>query len=303
MIWRRLGLLFSSAGQHDWMVSHAANPYPQLLDGDIYRVYFSARDQNQRSSVGFVEIDITKPFSVLGVSSEPVLGPGVLGAFDDSGASVGCLIESGGDAYLYYLGWNLGVTVLWRNSIGLAIRRKNSSQFERVSQAPVLDRSGSDPFTLTYPCVRREAECWRMWYGSHLTWGKGGKDWVHVLKHARSDDGHIWQPTGKIVLPFASADESALTKPCIIKDRDVYKMWFSGYHRSGSYKIGYAESEDGLVWQRMDDVCGLLPSAYGFDSESVEYCTVFDHRGQRYMLYNGNQYGRTGFGLAVLDRK
>jgi hypothetical protein len=284
------------------MVSHAANPQPQLLHGDIYRIYFSARDATQRSSIGFFDIDITKPLSVLGLSTEPVLGPGVLGAFDDSGVSVGCLIEpADGNAYLYYLGWNLGTTVLWRNSIGLAICRGGSDQFERASPAPVLDRNGSDPFTLTYPWVMCDEGRWRMWYGSHLTWGKGGRDWVHVLKHAKSDDGLVWQPTGRLVLPFASADETALTKPCIIVDQDVYKMWFSGYHKAGSYKIGYAESRDGIAWQRMDEVCGLLPSESGFDSESVEYCTVFDHRGQRYMLYNGNQYGKTGIGLALLD--
>ena len=302
MNWRKLGLVFSSTGQYDWMASHASYPQPQLLTGDVYRIYFSSRDTDQRSSVGFIDVDITKPFSLLGLSSKPVLGPGELGSFDDSGVSVGCLVEApDGNTYLYYLGWNLGVTVLWRNSIGLAIRRGNSAEFERVSQAPVLDRNESDPFTLTYPWVMRDAGRWRMWYGSHLTWGSGGKDWVHVLKHAQSNSGLVWQPTGRIALPFASTDERALTKPCIIKDQDIYKMWFSACHKDGRYKIGYAESDDGINWQRMDDVCGLQPSESGFDSESVEYAAVFDHRGQRYLLYNGNQYGKTGFGLALWD--
>jgi hypothetical protein len=30
----------------------------------------------------------------------------------------------------------------------------------------------------------------------------------------------------------------------------------------------------------------------------VVYGYVFDWDGRRYMLYNGNRYGRTGFGLA-----
>jgi len=32
------------------------------------------------------------------------------------------------------------------------------------------------------------------------------------------------------------------------------------------------------------------------------YPYVFDHAGSRYMLYNGNGYGRTGFGIAILER-
>jgi hypothetical protein len=285
------------------MNSHAANPHPQHLDGDVYRIYFSPRDVRNRSSVGYIEVDINRPSSILDISREPLLGPGELGAFDDSGVSVGCLVELPEATYLYYLGWNLGVTVLWRNSIGLAIRDGVSTRFQRSSPAPVLDRSAVDPFTLTYPWVIREGQTWRMWYGSHLTWGAGGKEWIHVLKHAQSSDGRTWQPTGQIELPFASQNECALTKPCVIKERDIYKMWFSAYHKGGCYKVGYAESENGIHWQRLDDVYGLSPSGTGFDSESVEYGTVFDHLGRRYMLYNGNEYGKTGFGLAVLDDK
>ena len=33
----------------------------------------------------------------------------------------------------------------------------------------------------------------------------------------------------------------------------------------------------------------------------VAYACVFDHRGSRYMLYNGNGYGETGIGWAVLE--
>ena len=39
--------------------------------------------------------------------------------------------------------------------------------------------------------------------------------------------------------------------------------------------------------------------ARGGDSEMIEYPFVFDHDGQRFMLYNGNGYGRSGFGVAV----
>jgi len=76
-------------------------------------------------------------------------------------------------------------------------------------------------------------------------------------------------------------------------------MWYS--YRGTSYRIGYAESDDGRAWRRQDGLAGIDVSADGWDSEMIEYPFVFLHRGQHFMLYNGNDYGRTGFGLAVLD--
>jgi hypothetical protein len=51
----------------------------------------------------------------------------------------------------------------------------------------------------------------------------------------------------------------------------------------------------------MDEAAGIAPSPAGWDCEAVAYAHVFDHLGQRYMVYNGNGYGRTGFGLAVQE--
>ena len=85
----------------------------------------------------------------------------------------------------------------------------------------------------------------------------------------------------------------------MVRDGDLYRMWFSC--RGPAYRIRYAESADGLEWERSDAVCGLDPAGTGWESESVEYSCVFDHGGRRLMLYNGNGYGRTGIGLASLE--
>ena len=279
------------------MQSHAANPFAERLDGDLYRVYFSCRDAQNRSSIGFVDLSL-RTLTVQALSDQPVLGPGPAGTFDDSGVSLGCIVHDGPYRYLYYVGWNLAVTVPWRNSIGLAISI-NDNPFVKQASAPILDRNCFDPYSLSYPWVRKEPSRWRMWYGSHLNWGNDTRDMEHVLKHAVSADGIHWEPADTVCLPVLSDESYAYARPCVLVERGLYKMWFS--YRGKTYRLGYAESVDGIQWRRMDEKGGMEPSGTGWDSEAVAYAHVFDHDGQRYAIYCGNGYGRTGFGLAVQD--
>jgi len=298
MRWRKLGRVFSPENLSPWMRSHAANPVAEVLDDRLCRVYFSTRDERSRSSIAWLELDLREPTRPLRVAQAPVLSPGRAGAFDDSGASMGCLVRMDGTRYLYYLGWNLGVTVPWRNGVGLAVSR-GGGPFERLSEAPVLDRGHHDPFSVSYPWVLVGDGRWRMWYGSNLDWGPEQKDMAHVIKYAESDDGIAWRREGRIAVPFKSADEYAMSKPCVLRDGTRFRMWYS--YRGTAYRIGYAESEDGVSWTRLDERVGIGVSAEGWDSEAVCYPCVFDWAGRRYMLYNGNRYGLTGFGIAVLE--
>jgi len=298
MRWEKLGLIFCPENNYDWMVSHAANPVAESLGGSVFRIYFSSRDNMNRSSVGFVEVDIRNIGKIIRISEQPVLSPGEPGMFDDSGTSLACLIRVNDKRYLYYVGWNLCVTVPWRNSIGLAISDTSDSSFKKYSKAPIVDRSDVDPFSLSYPWVMRDEGKWKMWYGSNLSWGTTEKDMAHVIKYAESRDGIHWERKGVVAINFKSPDEYAISRPCVIKDDGLYRMWYS--YRGKSYRIGYAESEDGIYWIRRDEDVGIDVSESGWDSEMIEYAFVFDHAGERYMLYNGNRYGRTGMGLAVL---
>lgn len=300
MRWTKLGRMFCADNQFAWMRTHAANAVADPLDDHRLRVYFSTRDNENRSSIGVAEADVRRPNEVLRLEPEPVLAPGPIGTFDDSGVSMGCLVHLQGKCFLYYLGWNLGVTVAWRNSIGLAVNSGDGLDFERHSLAPVMDRHHVDPYSISYPWVRIEDGRWRMWYGSNLSWGSRQEDMNHLLKYAESADGIHWHREGRVAIPFKDESEYAMSKPCVVRDPGVYRMWYS--YRGAAYRIGYAESPDGLEWARRDDAAGITVSESGWDAESVEYPCVFDMGGRRYMLYNGNGYGRTGFGMAVLDQ-
>lgn len=299
MRWRKLGHVFVPSGEHEWMLTHAANPVADYLGADTYRIYFSCRDKSNRSSVGWVELDLRFPREVQRVSAAPSLSPGLVGTFDDSGCSVGCIVRNGPKRLMYYMGWNLSVTVPWRNSIGLAISEDGGITYRRSGLAPILDRSDSDPYSLSYPWVLRDAEGWRMWYGSHSHWGAKIDDMIHVIKHAESDDGVSWNRDALPVIAPRTGSEYAFARPCVLND-GIYRMWYA--FRGDAYRIGYSSSYDGNSWIRQDNMVGIGPTPGEWDGEALAYPCVFDHGNERYMLYCGNGYGRSGFGLAVLDK-
>lgn len=281
------------------MVSHASNPTADPLGNGIFRIYFSTRDSERRSSVAWLEIDIRDPLKPLRIATQPSLAPGTIGTFDDSGCAVGCVVAEGQRRLLYYMGWNLGVTVPWRNSIGLAVSDDGGESFQRMAEAPIVDRSAVDPYSLSYPYVLAEKDGWRMWYGSHLRWSSGASEMIHLIKHATSRDGRAWLRDGRVVIEPASAAEYAFSRPSVVRD-DVYRMWYA--YRGAAYRIGYAQSADGRSWRRLDGEVGIGPTEGSWDSDELAYPHVFDHGADRYMLYCGNGYGRTGFGIARLER-
>jgi hypothetical protein len=302
--WKKLGNIFCPENNHPWMVSHAANPTPVLLSDDVVKVYFTCRDENNRSHITSVDIDLKESFKVLNIEGKPLLEPGDLGYFDDSGAAVGCYLEHQGQKFIYYLGWNLKVTVPWQNSIGLALASVGSDKFFKYSRAPILDRSNEDPFSISYPSVLIEDGKFRMWYGSNLTWGSNQNQMNHVIKYAESQDGIHWDRTNQICIDLKHPNEYAISRPHVLKINNLYRMWYSfrGNGDLTTYRIGYAESQDGVEWIRKDERAGIDVSESGWDSEMICYPSIFFHRGRYFMLYNGNGYGKTGFGIAVGEK-
>lgn len=300
MHWKKLGQIYSPTGVHPKLASHAANPLPVCLDGDVYRVFFSGRDAKNRSSVGFVDVDIIKRLVVY-VHDKPVFENGPENSFYSHGVSIGNDYEADGKRYILFMGWQCPVGGHWRGDIGRLILGPDYS-LSLDGDKPFLPSNSIDPISLSYPWVEYGKDgLYRMWYGSTVTWDSGNGEMIHVINHAVSSDGHEWQRQG-LAVPFALGVAQAFSRPTVIgSSAEGFHMWFS-YRGSGNkYRIGYASSHDGNAWSLRLEESGIEVSPTGWDSEMIEYPFVFDHKGQRYMLYNGNGYGQTGFGLAIWD--
>jgi hypothetical protein len=301
MIWKKLGQLYAPRNLHPKLVSHAANPLAIWLQDDVYRVFFSGRDPQNRSSVGFVDIDIIKR-EVVYIHDRPVFEHGVENSFYSHGVSIGNCYEVDGKRYILFMGWQCPQGGHWRGDVGRLLLENNDT-LRLESETPFMASNEIDPVSLSYPWVIKNTEGnYLMWYGSTVTWDAGNGEMLHVLNHASSTDGHHWQRHG-LAVPHQIGVAQAFSRPTVMGNaNNGYNMWFS--YRSGTgekYRIGYAHSPDAVHWELRLDEAGIDVSESGWDSEMIEYPFVFDHKGQHYMLYNGNGNGQTGFGLAMLE--
>ena len=296
--WRRLGRLALDTSGAPWATTHAALPVVEPL-GDRWAVYLSLRDAAGRARIGRTVLTMSGTPSLTALDPDPVLDLGPLGAFDDSGVTTSSLVTDGSRRLLYYTGWSRGVTVPFYLAAGVAVST-GGGPFERQSLAPLLDRSGTDPFLTASPFVSIEDRRWRMWYVSATEWRAhaSGPRHYYNIRYAESPDGLAWTRDGTVCLDYATPEEHAFARPWVVRDADAYRMWFAV--RGAKYEIGLAESADGRRWTRLS-TGGLRPAAGDWESEMVEYPCIFDWQGRRYMLYNGNDYGRTGVGLAIQE--
>ena len=298
MRWVKLGRLYEPRAVHPKLVTHAANPLAMPLDGDLFRIFYSGRDADNRSSVGCVDIDIARRTVEL-VHSRPAFGHGPEGSFHSHGVSLGNCYEASGRRFMLFMGWQRPSGEHWRGDIGRLIVREDLT-LALEDGPPLMGASPEDPVSLSYPWVLRDEEgAYRMWYGSTRMWDAGNGEMLHVINEASSDDGHRWTRHG-LALPYELGVAQAFSRPAVALRAGGHEMWFSYRGAGDKYRIGYA-TNDGGGWVLRLEEAGIDPSPSAWDGEMIEYPFIFDHAGARYMLYNGDGFGRTGFGLAVLE--
>lgn len=307
MQWNKLGLIWTPNGDSEWAKSHAAIPVAYASSDREWHVYLSIRNDAGKSHIGRIALDVSGAPHFRKFQSHPVLALGTPGAFDDCGVMPSWIVEHNGALWMYYVGWNVPATVSYHLSIGLAISEDRGATWKRYSQGPIMGRSPQEPFFVTTPCVLKEGNAWRMWYSSCSEWRQIGGRWEprYSVKYAESSDGIEWRPTGDLCID--AGKNGAVARPFVYRENGGYRMLYShrlltGYRdtRQAAYRLGYAESADGIAWERKDEDVGIAAADEGWDSEMVTYCWMQPHGDRTYLLYNGNGFGRSGLGIAQL---
>lgn len=309
MKWAKHGHIYKPDGSMDWSQSHAQVPVVDILNKDVWRIFFATRDKENRSRTGYIDVVAGQPDKVLNVSQTPVLDLGKPGTFDDCGAMPSWVLDHNGQKYLYYIGWTVRNTVPYHNSIGLAISEDGGQTYNKFSEGPLFSPTYKEPYFTGTSCVIKDRGKWKNWYLSCTGWinYQGRYEPVYNLKYAESENGIDWQRNGDVAINFKDADEGGLVKASVILESGIYKMWYAyrkakdyRHNKENSYRIGYAESKNGIDWQRRDEDAGINISATGWDSEMVTYPHIIKHKGQKFMFYNGNGFGQSGIGYAVM---
>jgi hypothetical protein len=308
MDWTKKGVIFVPKTDDSQMTSHAAVP---VIDSKLekkIRVYFSSRNNQGYSVPYFIEAVKDNPKNIT-EPSNPILELGPMGSFDECGIMPSWIETVHDKKYLYYIGWNPQVSVSYRLSIGLAISDDGGLTFHKQSAGPILDRAIDEPFFSTAPCVHFDNGIWKMWYVSCTHWSIINKypEPHYLVKYAESKDGIHWKRKNHICINYSEKAKS-IGRPCVYMEKGIYKMIYSyrgmiDYRnkKGAGYHLGYAESKNGLDWEILDEKLNFNLSDSGWDSNMNEYASTYKHNNKRYLLYNGNGFGKTGFGYAEMD--
>ena len=314
MKWKKMDKIFDPRDHHlaDNCTEFAKSPQAIIFD-DYVRIYFSSQRKTENgkylSHPQYVDMD--KSFeNILNVSTSSIIELGERGAFDEHGIFPINVLRDNDKLLAYTSGWSRRVSVSIDMSIGLATSVDGGRSFTKYGSGPILTASLHEPCLVGDPFVKKYKETYHMWYIYGTGWKQFNEETperIYKIAHATSKDAVNWQRDSNAIIEEKYLDESQAL-PTVIEINGRYHMFFcyrQSYdfrdNKNNSYRIGYAYSDDMKNWIRDDANAGIDVSDGQWDSDMLCYPNVFKCDGNIYMLYNGNKFGKFGFGLAILD--
>jgi len=304
MKWIKKGLIYSPDKTRWWSQYYGILPTPIFLEQENkIRIYFATTDEERYGRITYIDLDADNPSKIIYKHNLHVLDVGEAGQFDDCGVNPSSLVSIKNKIYLYYVGYQRCQKIPYMLFPGLAVSN-NGNKFHRYSKSPIIDRSKKYYISHGAPFVLFHNNKFRMWLWL-------GKKWVTVnskayiaagIGYAESEDGLSWAVKDRLCIEPDEKKEFSVGRPWVVLENNLYKMWYSIRYKDKLYRIGYAESEDGISWKRKDNEAGIDVSKTGWDSEMICYPAVIKVRDIVYMFYNGNKNGETGFGYAILEK-
>ncbi len=318
MKWKKKGLIFEPAKHNlpNGCSIFAQSPQTLVFD-DFVRVYFSTRKMDTAtgkylSFIAFADFD--KSFThVIRLSNENVIALGGLGAFDEHGIFPINILRHNHKIFAYTCGWSRRVSVSVETSTGLAVSEDDGLTFNKVGTGPVLTSSLHEPMLVGDSFVQFYQEQFHMWYIFGKKWITANDHEpparVYKIAHAISADGINWQKEeGVQIITDSFNEDECQALPTVTQIGNRYHMYFCFRQATDfrtnparGYRLGYAWSDDLITWNRDDANAGISFSKTGWDAEMMCYPHIFQCDGKVYLLYNGNEFGKHGFGIAELE--
>ncbi len=316
MKWIKHGKIFdpSEYALPNGCVQFAQSPQALVFE-DFVRIYFSTRavDVNGKFLSHIAFVDMKKNLrEVIRVAHQPVIPLGGLGCFDEHGIFPMSVMRHGDEVYGYTCGWNRRVSVSVDTAIGLAISRDGGLTFQRIGDGPVLAASLHEPCLVGDGFVKVIDGLFHMWYIFGIGWKRyapdAAPDRTYRIGHATSKDGIEWvKEEARRIIPDRLGPDESQALPTVVSIGGRHHMFFC-YRESfdfrkakgRGYRIGHAWSDDLVNWMRDDDKPLLEGTTGEWDCDMQCYPHVFECDGKVHLLYNGNEFGRHGFGLAEL---
>jgi len=316
MKWRKLGKIFDPTEHslHNNCEAFAQSPQALVFD-DFVRIYFSTRESDDKtgkflSHISYVDMD--KSFSkIIKIPDHTVIELGSLGNFDEHGIFPFNIMRNDNKIWAYTCGWSRRVSVSVETSTGLAISEDNGFTFKKMGNGPVMSSSLNEPFLVGDAFVRRFEDAFHMWYIYGTRWITNDIEEVarvYKIGHAVSEDGISWAREGRQIIGDKLNADECQALPTVLYEKGQYHMFFCyreaiafRKNKDRGYRIGYAHSSDLIHWVRDDANAGIDVSENDWDSDMLCYPHIFHCDEKVYMLYNGNEFGRYGFGLAIWE--
>ena len=298
--WKKKGLILEKAQEG---FTHASHPSMINIEDDVYLLAFSSR-KNQQSHIFLAHTEIKNEKINIISETKLALSPSHPGYLDSEGLLNCCFVKYLDKYYIYYSGWQNIQTGLWHCDTGRAIADPKNLTAKREFDGPVMGRDKHNPIFAAATSVHVDKNSnWKTWYNSGISWEKRQGNWhaKYGIHYATSKNGVDWNCKPGLIIPIKDEYEHSFGRPCVVYWDNMYQMWFAhrGTKDYATYRIGYAKSIDGINWTRDDKQSGITISEDGWDSESVCYPYLIMHKGKKFMLYCGNNYGRSGFGYAI----
>ncbi len=298
--------------KNDWSYEFTQAPYAISI-GQMYRVFFSTRSKkdengNYTSYLGYIDYDFKKR-KILKSAPKPIIELGATGTFDEHGTyPFSILLE--GDRYLgYYAGWSRKVSVPYDVKIGL-VTSTDCEEFSKVGEGPLIGASLYEPMTISGPRIFKFKEKFHLFYLAGEKWEKdkeGRPESIFKIRHAESDDGISWKRQNSMIIAPILEENECQASPTVFQHDGIYHMFFSYKYGSNfrdtdrGYRLGYAISDDLQSWKRRDDHLKISESLEDWDNFDISYPSAFQIDGSWYLLYQGNQIGKAGFGYAKIN--